>query len=728
MFTDITKYVKYSDLRWSGVLKSIKKSPNLLQPIFEAFTNSLESIRLRQQKGVGFEPFITISLDYNASLTDKGLDLSSITITDNGIGFDELNYKRLVTFKDDTKGFNNRGSGRIQLVHFFERSNYDSVFEEGGKLMHRSFVLSKIRPFIENNTIIYNSTPIEDAVEGAVVETTLKLVTPLKNKDAKDLAKLGLKNIKNALINHYILALCNMKTSLPAIKIEYKVGGILQDHDIIEASDIPDPTRTDISIMVPMCRISEDMKRVENVEESSVAIKVLPYKIDACNLDSSSIKITSKGEISETTKIRLTCLDSNAILDGKRYLFLLSSEYFDNIDGDERGNIEVIDKTEFKKRAKLQGYIEEQIVLNDIQDTVNKKACEIYGEISVKNEEFRTEIEKLKKDYLLSEEALSEVSLSDSIDDVFKKAYSYDAKVMAQQSATYEKSITSLNQLNPASDDYQDKLSGIVDSLVSSIPMQNRATLSKYVARRKMVIELMSKILNRMIDTQEESKRNEDEKLLHNLIFTQKSENPLTSDLWLINEEYMYFKGTSESQLSKVTLDGKKVFREEFSEEETRYLNSLGEKRMSMRTDILLFPAEGKCVIIEFKNPNVNVSDCLNQITKYAYFLRNFSVPEFKFLTFYGYLIGESVEKRDVRAADGDFVTAPNLDYLFRPKKIIPDDNGTQEDGTLYMEVLKFSVLKERAELRNKAFIDRLIGDSIEKTEGPVEGDVDENE
>lgn len=97
MFTDITKYVKYSDLRWSGVLKSIKKSPNLLQPIFEAFTNSLESIRLRQQKGVGFEPFITISLDYNASLTDKGLDLSSITITDNGIGFDELNYKRLVT-------------------------------------------------------------------------------------------------------------------------------------------------------------------------------------------------------------------------------------------------------------------------------------------------------------------------------------------------------------------------------------------------------------------------------------------------------------------------------------------------------------------------------------------------------------------------------------------------------------------------------------------------------
>ena len=73
---------------------------------------------------------------------------------------------------------------------------------------------------------------------------------------------------------------------------------------------------------------------------------------------------------------------------------------------------------------------------------------------------------------------------------------------------------------------------------------------------------------------------------------------------------------------------------------------------------------------------------------------------------FYGYLIGENIEKRDVRAADGDFKTSPNLDYLFRPMKNIPDDSGTNQDGSLYMEVLQFSILKERAEQRNKAFID----------------------
>ena len=718
MFDDNTKFVAYNDLRWSGVLKAIPKSPNILQPLFEAFTNSLESIRLRQQNGDKFESYIKIIMDYNSTLDGKGVDLSSLTIIDNGIGFDKENYKRLITFKDDTKGFNNRGSGRLQMIHSFQTAKYNSVYKENGNIMQREFILSKIHPFLSRNTIVYNVTGPSITDGEKQIETILTMSQPLLPKDAKEFAKLGSDDIKKALLNHYMLALCNIKDNLPHIEISYCVAREIVDCDLIEKDDIPDPTQKDIVVSVPLCRISEDMKRVENVADSEVSINILPYKIKSENLVSSEIKITSKGEISETTKIRLTCIDPNAILDGSRYLFLLSSEYFDNLDGDERGNIEIIDKTELKKRAKAQGYIEDQIVLNDIQDIVNSKACEIYSEISVTNEEFKHTLKKLKEDYLLSEEALAEVSVSDSIDDVFKKAYNYDAKLMAQQSAKYERSVQSLNLLNPISDDYQKKLSDIVEQLVESIPLQNRANLSKYVARRKMVIELMGKILNRITETQELAKRNEDEKLLHNLIFKQHNENPLESDLWLINEEYMYFKGASESQLSKVTINGERIFKDEFSNEEQEYLTSLGENRMKMRTDILLFPTEGKCVIIEFKNPDVNVSDCLNQITKYAYFLRNFAKPQYKFLTFYGYLIGESVQSRDVRSCDGDFISAPNLDYIFRPRKNIPDDSGTNQDGSLYMEVLKFSTLKERAEIRNRMFIEKLLGKKSEDKSG----------
>ena len=68
MFDDTSKFIKYNDLKWSGILKSIPKSPNILQPLFEAFTNSLESIKLRQQTGDEFAAYINITLDFNANL------------------------------------------------------------------------------------------------------------------------------------------------------------------------------------------------------------------------------------------------------------------------------------------------------------------------------------------------------------------------------------------------------------------------------------------------------------------------------------------------------------------------------------------------------------------------------------------------------------------------------------------------------------------------------------
>lgn len=711
MFEDRSRFVKYTGLRWSGILKSIKKSSNVHQPLFEAFTNSLEAIKLRRRIDSGFAPYINIRLNFRPLLHDD-IEIQGISIEDNGIGFDEKNYERLTIFKDDTKGFNNRGSGRIQMIHAFNYVSFDSVYLEGNRTMKRKFLLSKSSLFMRENTILYR---IEDPspADNETVKTIVKMENPL---DVKMYADLRCDDIKKALLNHYLLAFCNIKSFLPTINIILSVGGIERDRQQIIADEIPEPTRRDITFTVPMYQISDDMKRIETIKDSDVLINLLPYKINSDILSESGIKITSKEEISETTKIKLTCIDPNASLDNYRYLFLLKSEYFDSLDSDERGNIEIIDKSEFKRRAKAQGYIDGQIILNDIQECVNDKAREVYEEISIQNEQFQNKLEQLKREYLLSEKALADVSFCDSVDSIFKKAYAYDAKIMAKMSAAYEEAIQKLNLLDPSSEVYQNNLSDIVDQMVESLPIQNRTTLSKYVTRRKMVIELMDKILNRMLLCQDESKRNVDEKLLHNLIFKQHSNNPLTSDLWLINEEYMYFKGTSESMLSKVELEGIRIFRDDFKEEEQRYLSSLGENRKRMRMDVLLFPSEGKCVILEFKNPNVNLSNCLEQITKYAYFLRNFTKPEYKFLTFYGYLIGEGLEKRDVRAADGDFKTAPNLDYLFRPMKIIPDQSGGNQDGSLYMEVIQFSVLKQRAELRNRAFIDLLMREDMQSS------------
>ena len=711
MFNDQKKFVEYKDLRWSGILKSIKKSSNVLQPLFAAFTNSMEALRLRQNKRDSFDAYINIILDFESDLLGESIDFVSMTIEDNGIGFDEENFNRLIVFKDDTKGFNNRGSGRIQMVHTFKQSKYESVYKEENAIKKRSFVLSKLERFINNNTIIYNTQEPAEANEGEDIKTTLRMSETWLPKDAKELVKLGCDDIKKALISHYLLALCNLKSTLPSINIVYQIGGVEKDRERIVADDIPNPSFNDIHISVSLCRMCDDMKSIEKAGEETIDINVMPYKINAEALAVSEIKITSKGEISETTKVKITCVDPNAVLDDSRYLFLLSSDYFDNLDGDERGNIEILDKTEFKKRAKAQGYIEEQIVLNDIQDEVNKKAGELYSEISEQKELHQQRIEELKNTYMLSEEALVDADINDSVEDILSKAYVYDAKLIAKQDAEYQEKKKQIEQLDTTSETYKDDLEKMVTELTKTIPLQCKESLSRYVTHRSLVLELFDKLIKRETQIQNESDRKIDEKLIHNLLFTQHSKNAEMSDIWMLNEDYLYYRGYSEHKLSEIKIDEKPLFKTEIDEEEERYLNSLGEHRLSKRPDILFFPSEHKCVIIELKSLDANLSNYLTQINKYASFIRSYTTDDFYIDTFYGYLIGEAMEPRDVRAADNDFKYDPKFNFCYRSSKSIAclwDESGGH-DGSLYTEALSFSVMLKRALKRNESFKNRLF-------------------
>ena len=127
------------------------------------------------------------------------------------------------------------------------------------------------------------------------------------------------------------------------------------------------------------------------------------------------------------------------------------------------------------------------------------------------------------------------------------------------------------------------------------------------------------------------------------------------------------------------------------------------------RTDILLFPKEGKCIIVELKAPDINVTDHLNQINRYASLINNLSRDEFNFKTYYGYLIGENIDVDDIEDNDSDFQSAHALDYIYRPYKRIAGKFG-KSDGALYTEIIKYSTLLERANLRNEIFIKKLEG------------------
>ncbi|QGY45892.1 ATP-binding protein [Maribellus comscasis] len=702
-------FITATGINYSGTLPKIRKNPNQLQPIYEAVTNALEALKLLKDKyniEIKGEVIIKLILSKNLfSKEDDTYNFNEIVIEDNGLGFEDSEFERFIALNDCGKGFSNKGSGRIQFLHFFDKTVFKSVFRDSSSptgYRQKEFTLSKSKPYLDKNSII--NLKEDEEIKSNKSYTVLSLKNPLSEKDESFLKSLTTNEIKENIISHYLAYFCENRNQLPEFTIQQIVDNELKENIKIVSDDIPTPdNQKDIDIYY--CKMSIEDKSIQKTDNKEM-LNLKSFKISKNKLQKNGLKLTSKGEIAK--EIKLESLLSDDFIEDNRYLFLLSGEYIDKCDTDTRGDLNIPTKEEFKKNYTETLFNEEVILLDEIQEKANRVIENLYDEIKTKRDNKLDDIQKLKSMFLLSDETLNsiKIGLNDSDDKILEKVYQADAKLVANKDAIMKQHIQQIENLNPAEEDYEENLRVQVDELVKTMPLQNKAALTHYVARRKLVLELFDKILKKQLEIQKTNKRNIDEKLLHNLIFQQSSDNPEKSDLWLINEDFIYFRGKSEGQLNQIEIDSKKIFKQDFTKEEEEYLHSLGENRKIKKPDVLLFPAEGKCIIIEFKNPDVNVGVHLNQINRYASLIRNFSEEGLQIDTFYGYLIGEGITAREVKSFDGDFKASYQFDYLFRPSKTIPGEN--RSDGSLYTEVIKYTTLLDRAILRNKLFIEKL--------------------
>lgn len=698
MYQD-NQYIIPDGLYWPEILrKDISKSSTSLQPIYEAFTNSIEAIRDRQKIDSTHKGEITIKIYSTENTTPDSYTFSSLSIIDNGIGFNDDQFQRFNTFRDVRKNYKNLGSGRIQYVHYFDSTNVKSVFEQNGEFFEREFIASKDKEFLNHNSLVKHKSCKK--VTANKVETKVTFNALLEKSGVYD--DLSEQSFKVKLLERYIHYFCHNQNSLPKIKIEFYIHTKLKGETSITKADIPKVDKKKVIKLQYSKKVNSGIEKIDKTED----FQIDAFKIDKKLLKENKLNLVSKGEVIEESPISLESLAGNDNIKGSKFLFLVSSNFIDERDTHLRGMVNIQTRDSFAKDLFANA---EEIFVDEIQQEVNNSISSMYPEIEDAKQKHIEEFTKLKEMFLLDDATAKEISISinDSETEILKKFYEAEAKKSASLDAKIKASIDSLEKLDTTSEGYSEQLEKEIQKLVKEIPLQNKVSLTQYVARRKLVLELFHLINNRKLSAQINEDRNKDEKLLHNLIFQQTNSSSEDSDLWLINEDFIYFKGTSEKLLRDVELDGVKLLRDNLTDEEETFRTALNENRYAKRPDILLFPEEGKCLIIEFKNPDVNVSEHLNQINNYASLIWNFSNPQFKFETFYGYLIGEKVNTNDVRFHDGDFKEAYQFDYLFRANKIIPG-LFVKGDAALYTEVIKYSTLYDRAKRRNEIFIKKL--------------------
>lgn len=682
--------------------KHVKKHSSYFQPIFEAISNSLEATS-------GKDDVITIRINKAKTLNQEQYSFLSIDIIDTGIGFNDDNFGRLRRLYDESKGQNNFGTGRVQYLHFFNNTDIYSVFEEEGLKYKRRIVLSK-NFYATQKSVIWSSE--KEVVDIATpIGTMVSFYYPLNDEDQEKYNELTTIELRDRILIHYLSRFCLNRDNLQQIKLECCINSIHnKDSDqIITGKDIPQPDYTD-SVQVNYSKISVDgntIIKTPNTEEFIINSYSLPCSIQKRN----EVKLTSKNETVEVSGIDFSLIKDSPKINNSYLLFLISSSYLTQQDSDLRGQLAIYSRKDFlKKRNLFSG--EEQILTDDIEEKVTSSITTHYKSISKVKESFEAQIDELAEMFSLDRTVLNEVGYKagDSDQSILKKVYEYNADISAKHDAGIKSVMDSLKELTPSSKDFKKKLNEKVKKVSELVPQINRTELVRYISKRKIILDLMQKTLDKQLDCQQKNskgKKINHESFLHNILFSQHSDNPLDSNLWMINDDFIHYKGISESELRNIKVGSELFFREDLTKEELEELTAYNRDKLGNRPDILLFPKEHKCIIIELKSMDADVSKFVSQVSQYAGLIRQYAKERFEITTFYAYLIGESFTLSEVKRANPFFKKAYYFDYLFCPN--YPVDGGeNRRDGEMYIEVIKYSTLLERAVFRNKIFTDKI--------------------
>ena len=366
------------------------------------------------------------------------------------------------------------------------------------------------------------------------------------------------------------------------------------------------------------------------------------------------------------------------------------------------------------------GNLGKLVFWDEISEKINEGLARIYDDVKELKEKRDEDLAELAKQYGISLEdaEATQIAFNDSTEVMTKKLFETQAKRFAVESMEIQKTYQELKDLktkdlDPTSDEYRMKFEELSIKLLEKIPQQNKNELARYIIRRDMVVELLKLVLDSSLTVQKdwaekkaqgEKVRQDNEGLIHDIIFKRRKKG-VPNDLWILNEEFVHFDGCSDFELDKLEIDGEKVLKN--SVDVYSALKAVGiqkETYLRQRPDIFLFPEEGKCILVELKAPDVDVSTYCDQIQRYARLIANFARKPF--VQFFGFLIGEEIDSVSI---PGRFIKVPYGNYWYYPNEPVKAiDVAETVKANLYQEIMPLSEIAKRAEIRNKSFAQKL--------------------
>lgn len=479
-----------------------------LQPLFEAVVNSIHAIESLNTKQGRID--ITVLRDETQGtlgITDLR-PVTGFTVEDNGIGFDDANYKSFTT--SDTKYKQGaKGIGRFMWLKAFERVHVDSVFAENGDYFQRSFDFLLTPDGVENEQL--------DDVEEKERKTIVRL-SGYKQKYQdycpKSLETLGEKVIEHCLI--YFLSenrpTIVIKDSSEKINLNELFDSNVQGKTKTETYDIKGHVFEIINLRL---YLSEETK----------------HKAHFC----------AHGRVVESINVEKKIPDLNARLldqDNKhfKYAAYISANYLD-----ENVNTE---RTDFNISKEGDPLYPDRVSMDDISDaTIIEARKYLYGYlkpiVESKVSRINSYVEHQAPQYRAAlkyrPEALQRIApnLSDEKLDVelhrINAAINVELRERSHEVLTKRaEDITNLPQ-------YIEKYKKLVEEITD----YSQSQLSQYVIHRKLIIDLLEQSLKIT-----EQGKYYLENAVHGIIFPLRTSSDQVDyeqqNLWIIDERLSY--------------------------------------------------------------------------------------------------------------------------------------------------------------------------------------------
>ena len=598
-------------------------------------------------------------------------EFTTFTVSDNGIGFTQDNYKSFLTadssFRINKGG---KGIGRFLWLKAFEKARIESNFYENGKWYRREFDFSCDGVAPDDNLAESDSNNSKTTV---VLEGYMD---PYRSKCQKSLERIASKIIEHCLV-YFLIGKC------PQIVIRDSLGESINLNNHYEAI-IRDSLHQDHFTLEDKRFVIYHVKMPEGAAAHELHLCANDREVRKVMLSKSFPNLQRK--IADGTDT------------GFFYYGYLTGNYLDDNVNNSRIGFDFADEDNYE----LDNEITETKLVEAAKEHISAYLQEYIDEINIKKEKRIQNFVNYKKPQyrlLLNQRPDSIYNIKPDLSDkdlelaLHEQVLNWDME--ARQRGSDIKSNMAKNGIP------NDEIMPRFEAYCKEVTAISKISLSEYVVRRKVILELLEIALEKQDDG---TYKNEDQ--IHTIICPMRyTSNELNFDemnLWIINDRLVYHNFlASDKQLRELPVIA--------SDSQKRVDIAVFDEAFSFSDRENSFDS---ITIIEFKKPNRNDldrrdTDPIDQVLGYVEDIKTGKKKKtngrpfghVQNTAFYCYVIADLTDSMKKSAMKATLTITPDGEGFF----------GYNPNYGTYIEVISYNKLLRDAQDRNRILFDKLF-------------------